>query len=49
MALFNLIHVDNFEGVRNVAPRNISARTVASIRLLDEKDKIETCIQRDPS
>jgi hypothetical protein len=45
MALFNLIHVDNFEAVRNVAPLHISAQTIASVRLLDEKDKIETWIQ----
>jgi hypothetical protein len=45
MALFNLVSVDNFEAVRGVAPRNIDAAAIATVRSLDEKEEIETWLQ----
>jgi superfamily II DNA or RNA helicase len=45
MALFNLLAVDNFEAVRGIAPRQIAAGAIATVRDLDEKEEIEPWIQ----
>jgi hypothetical protein len=45
MALFNLLAVDNFEAVRGIAPRNIAAQAITTVRDLDEKEEIEPWIQ----
>lgn len=45
MPLFTCLAVDNFENVRDVPPRNVSAGAVSTVRELDEREEMEPWIQ----
>jgi superfamily II DNA or RNA helicase len=45
MSLFSLIAVDNFDKARDVAPRDVPASALKTVRQLDEKDELEPWIQ----
>jgi hypothetical protein len=45
MPLFTCLAVDNFENVRGVPPRNVSASAVSTVKELDEREEMEPWIQ----